>query len=61
MVPDVIRGRGNVDFLFAGDGSDIVYSSDGNFDEVSGGPGFDRAHVDRGRHPDRVQRVERFF
>jgi len=28
-------------------------------DDVSGGPGFDRAHVDRGL--DRVQRVERFF
>jgi Ca2+-binding RTX toxin-like protein len=58
---DVLRGRSDVDFLFAGVGNDIVYSSDGNFDDVSGGPGFDRAHVDRGLHPDRVQRVERFF
>jgi Ca2+-binding RTX toxin-like protein len=56
---DVIRGRGDPDFLFAGAGNDIVYSSDGRLDEVSGGPGFDRAHVDRGL--DRVQRVERFF
>jgi Ca2+-binding RTX toxin-like protein len=56
---DVIRGRGDRDFLFAGDDRDIVYSSDGMLDDVSGGPGFDRAHVDRGL--DRVQRVERFF
>ncbi len=58
--PDVIRGRGDFDFLFAGDGADIVYSSDGRPDEISGGPGFDRAHVDRGTL-DRVQRVERLF
>ena len=58
---DVIRGRSDFDFLFAGDGADIVYSLDGRPDEVSGGPGFDRAHVDGGRFPDRVQRVERFF
>jgi Ca2+-binding RTX toxin-like protein len=56
---DVIRGRGDPDVLFAGAGNDIVYSSDGRLDDVSGGPGFDRAHVDR--NLDRVQRVERFF
>lgn len=56
---DVIRGRGERDFLYAGGGSDIVYSYDGILDHVSGGDGFDRAHVDRGL--DRVQRVERFF
>lgn len=56
---DVLRGRGATDFLFAGGGRDIVYSYDGVLDHVSGGDGFDRAHVDRGL--DRVQRVELFF
>ena len=56
---DVIRGRGERDFLYAGGGSDVAYSYDGILDHVSGGPGFDRAHVDRGL--DRVQLVERFF
>jgi Ca2+-binding RTX toxin-like protein len=56
---DVIRGRGSFDFVLAGGGNDIVYSRDGWPDDVSGGPGFDLAHVDRGL--DRVQRVERFF
>ena len=58
---DVIRGRGYPDVLFAGGGDDIIYSRDGRPDEISGGPGFDRAHVDGGLHPDQVQRVERFF
>jgi Ca2+-binding RTX toxin-like protein len=60
---DVIRGRGYPDALFAGAGNDIIYSHDGFPDRmISGGPGFDRAHVDRGgRHPDRVQSVEAFF
>jgi Ca2+-binding RTX toxin-like protein len=59
---DVLRGRGSFDFLLAGGGNDIVYSADGWPDDVSGGPDFDRAHVDRGGlHPDRVRRVERFF
>jgi Ca2+-binding RTX toxin-like protein len=58
---DVIRGRGTPDVLFAGDGNDIIYAVDGTPDEISGGPGFDRAHVDGGRFPDQVQRVERFF
>jgi Ca2+-binding RTX toxin-like protein len=57
--PDVLRGRGASDFLFAGGGRDVVYSHDGVLDHVSGGDGFDRAHVDRGL--DRVQRVERLF
>jgi Ca2+-binding RTX toxin-like protein len=56
---DVLRGRGTPDILFAGDGNDIIYAVDGHPDEISGGPGFDRAHVDRGL--DRVQRVERLF
>ncbi len=58
---DVIRGRGTSDVVLAGAGNDIVYARDGFPDELSGGPGFDRAHVDGGRFPDRVQRVERFF
>ena len=58
---DVIRGRGTPDILLAGAGNDIVYSYDGSPDEVDGGPGFDRAHVDGGLHPDQVRRVERFF
>lgn len=56
---DVLRGRDARDFLFAGGGGDVVYSYDGVLDHVSGGPGFDRAHVDRGL--DRVQRVERVY
>jgi Ca2+-binding RTX toxin-like protein len=58
---DVLRGRGYPDDLFAGAGNDIIYAREGHPDEISGGPGFDRAHVDGGLHPDRVQRVERLF
>jgi Ca2+-binding RTX toxin-like protein len=46
---DTITGRGGEDVLLGADGADIFAARDGIRDGVYGGPGRDRARVDRGR------------
>jgi hypothetical protein len=43
--------------LLGGPGRDTIYARDGTRDVVEGGPGSDRARVDRGL--DRLRSVER--
>lgn len=43
---DYVSGFTGNDILEAGGGSDFIYAADGEFDEVSGGPGYDVCVVD---------------
>jgi TolB protein len=55
---DVVDGGPGKDALDAGTGNDLILARDGRKDIVRGGPGFDRARVDRG---DTVSGVERLL
>ena len=55
---DVLRGGGGRDVLFGGAGNDRLFARDGKPDRVQGGPGRDRAWVDR---RDAVTGVERVY
>lgn len=55
---DVLRGGGGRDVLFGGAGNDRLFARDGRADRVNGGPGRDRAWVDR---RDAVTGVERVY
>jgi hemolysin type calcium-binding protein/WD40 repeat protein len=55
---DVLRGGGGRDVLFGGAGNDRFFTRDGKADRLSGGPGRDRAWVDR---RDVVSGVERVY
>jgi RTX calcium-binding nonapeptide repeat (4 copies)/WD40-like Beta Propeller Repeat len=54
---DVIYGGSGSDWLFGSAGNDLIMARDGNPDIVNGGPGRDRARIDRGL--DRLFDVER--
>ena len=54
---DVLEGGPGEDLLDGGAGNDLILARDGRQDTVRGGPGLDRAQVDRG--VDRVSGVER--
>jgi Ca2+-binding RTX toxin-like protein len=70
---DSLSGSGGADRLYGGDGSDagyrgglsgglgndVLYSRDGYRDLVRGGPGYDRAQIDRSL--DRRYAIERLF
>jgi hypothetical protein len=56
---DVIRGGGGRDVLFGGVGNDRLFARDGKPDRVDGGPGRDRAWVDRRDAVSGVERVHR--
>lgn len=55
---DLEDGRGGADLILGGGGDDVLFARDGARDVVRGGPGFDRAWVDRG---DLVTGVERVY
>ncbi len=55
---DVVRGRSGRDELAGGGGADVLFSRDFLRDRVVGGPGRDRARVDR---LDTTSLIERFF
>jgi Ca2+-binding RTX toxin-like protein len=55
---DVIAGRAGQDDLSGGGGRDVLFSRDFQRDYVDGGPGRDRARVDR---LDTTSLIERFF
>ena len=55
---DVVRAGGGRDEVVGGRGNDRFYARDRRADLISGGPGFDRAWVDR---RDRVSAVERVY
>jgi hypothetical protein len=55
---DVLRGGRGRDVLFGGAGNDRLFARDGKPDRVNGGPGRDRAWVDR---RDAVTGVERLY
>jgi dipeptidyl aminopeptidase/acylaminoacyl peptidase len=54
---DVIYGGSGKDWLFGGAGNDLILARDGKPAIVNGGPGHDRARIDRGL--DRLSGVER--
>jgi Tol biopolymer transport system component len=57
---DVLDGGAGNDRLDAAAGDDFILARDGLRDTVSGGPGIDRAEIDRGRDVVRgVEKVER--
>jgi Tol biopolymer transport system component len=56
---DVLEGGPGEDFLDGGTGNDVILARDGRRDTIRGGPGIDRARVDRG--VDRVSGVEKFI
>lgn len=56
--PDVLDGGPGPDVLDGGAGDDLILARDGRKDVVRGGPGFDRARVDRA---DTVSGVERLL
>ena len=56
--PDVLDGGPDPDVLDGGAGDDLILARDGRKDVVRGGPGFDRARVDRA---DTVSGVERLL
>jgi WD40 repeat protein len=56
---DVLRGGGGRDVLFGGAGNDRFFTRDGKADRLSGGPGRDRAWVDRRDVVGGVERVYR--
>lgn len=43
---DYVSGFTGSDYLAAGSGNDYIYAADGEFDRVSGGPGYDVCVVD---------------
>lgn len=45
---DVLEGGPGSDILDGGEGNDLILARDGKPDIVRGGPGFDRAQVDKG-------------
>jgi dipeptidyl aminopeptidase/acylaminoacyl peptidase len=55
---DVVYGKGGDDYLLGGAGNDRLFARDGARDVVNGGPGRDRAWVDR---RDTVAGVERVY
>ena len=55
---EMIGGQAR-DKLLAGSGNDTLRVKDGTRDNVSGGPGFDRAHVDQGL--DVLRDIEKLF
>ena len=56
---DVIEGGPGKDLLDGGAGNDLILARDGHKDTVRGGPGFDRARLDRGL--DQVSGVEKIL
>jgi Ca2+-binding RTX toxin-like protein len=56
---DVLDGGGDEDRLFGGGGTDLIRARDGTPDVVDGGPGIDRAQIDRGL--DVVRSIERLL
>ena len=55
---DYVTGFTGNDILDAGGGSDFIYAADGEFDKVSGGPGYDVCVVDE---EDRVTGCEEVY
>jgi Tol biopolymer transport system component len=56
---DVLEGGPGMDILDGGAGNDLILARDGHKDVVRGGPGFDRARIDRGL--DKVSGVEKIL
>ena len=55
----MLEGGAGEDLLDGGAGNDVILARDGRQDTIRGGPGLDRAQVDRG--VDRVSGVEKII